>query len=698
MFSGRTTASIAVYCCVFGFCAALCGAPPASDADAPKRPGDERPSTKKNGAADEGPLDEVELNDGRVIRGIVLDAGGPTIRIKRKLGSVTVMKSDIKRCTFARDARREREEDEVHLRDGRILKGRVEVDTETGRVAVTRMLHGERQKVWLDPAEVLRIKKGGAPLEPDLIEKEAADLVGVMVSGTEEEAKKAEERLVSMGMFAVETLKRLRLSQPVRVQKRITHILRVAELNRYLTPKMTEEVKDVYERLLDGSPRQKVDVVKELVLVEGEAAVPLLLHLARRREEDARVRAICVAMLAKTHRYAQLADLLESEDGRLRFAAALALADEGVYAGAEQLLSALKMGLREVRGQALERLKRLAGTDFGFDPSKDPAGQTEALDRWRAWWRQNSGRVLKDAAKQLTPAAVSGEDREFSAIRAAHAAGLMERGRLEGALREYRRAARIDPSNTRARLAVGVLTYVVEHDYKKARAEMMRLLSAYDLLTDPVRRETRYWLGQMALEKGDWKEALHQFQVALFTDAAYIPAYEGLARALLQQLRGDPLMAGDEVGREVLHRRATTALRVALAYMDRELNMIRDVEFRVSLREAHKELGALLGRSIKVRTDEDIASYERLLVAHKAHLYERIAEVEMAFKRYGDAVDSLQEAAICQPNNAYYLYRLGLVHAMSGDNAAARDAFKKALAKNPDLRQAREALDALEGK
>jgi len=668
MFSRRTIASIAAYCCVFGFCAALCGAPPASDADAPKRPGDERPSTKKNGAADEGPLDEVELNDGRVIRGIVLDAGGPTIRIKRKLGSVTVMKSDIKRCTFARDARREREEDEVHLRDGRILKGRVEVDNETGRVAVTRMLHGERQKVWLDPAEVLRIKKGGAPLEPDLIEKEAADLVGVMVSGTEEEAKKAEERLVTMGMFAVETLKRLRLSQPVRVQKRITHILRVAELNRYLTPKMTEEVKDVYERLLDGSPRQKVDVVKELVLVEGEAAVPLLLHLARRREEDARVRAICVAMLAKTHRYAQLADLLESEDGRLRFAAALALADEGVYAGAEQLLSALKMGLREVREQALERLRRLAGTDFGFDPSKDPAGQTEALDRWRAWWRQNSGRVLKDAAKQLTPAAVSGEDREFSAIRAAHAAGLMERGRLEGALREYRRAARIDPSNTRARLAVGVLTYVVEHDYKKARAEMMRLLSAYDLLTDPVRRETRYWLGQMALEKGDWKEALHQFQV------------------------------GDEVGREVLHRRATTALRVALAYMDRELNMIRDVEFRVSLREAHKELGALLGRSIKVRTDEDIASYERLLVAHKAHLYERIAEVEMAFKRYGDAVDSLQEAAICQPNNAYYLYRLGLVHAMSGDNAAARDAFKKALAKNPDLRQAREALDALEGK
>ena len=637
--------------------------------------------------------DEVEMKDGRVLRGWVVDTGGPTILLRGKHGSITLLKRDIKRIRFARERKEVAQNDRVFRKDGTVVVGQVSVDPEKRIVVVTKRTKSGRVKVVIPYDEVQKIEKASEAVRGRFW-KRVEELVAKLRTGDEKEQKAAEEQLIKMGVFAEEPLKTMRFKQPVRVQKVIDRVLKICDLNRYLTPRMVEEVKDIHKRLMSNNAQVKIEVLKELMLGYMDATIPLLKYLALHAGEDGLVRGYCLAALARLGRYRDVAELLKSRDGRLRFAAAVALADAGMYLGLPQLIGGLRMKEVAVRRMALERLRRIAGSDFGYDARKGLKGQQAALQKWQKWYEANKERIIRQACKKLMPQTVTEDERLFARAKVEEGYELWRRGRLAEALAAFQRAAELDPGCAKAHLAATIIAYSLDKDFKKARKRLMRLLLMPERLTEETRREIRYQLGQMALDVGDWKEALHQFRATLFVDAAFAPAYEGLARACLLCLKKGK--AEDEGGVEVVARKALDAARLSLAYIDSELANITDPDFLAKVRKLREEVVLRSGKHIKLRTDEDVAAYEDALKTAKAGVLCVVAEIYAQLRRYDDAAGALQDACRLRPKDAWLHYRLAAALLMAGDKAGAKKALKTACRLAPKQRLFRETLQALE--
>lgn len=637
--------------------------------------------------------DEVELKDGRVLRGWVVDTGGPTILLRSKYGSVTILKSEIKRVRFAHKRAEKQKNDRIFLKDGTVVVGRVDVDPEKRIVIVTKRTEAGKLKVTIPYDRVQKIEKAS---EADHKEfwKKVEDLLKKLLEGDEKQQKAVERQLIAMGVFAEEPLKVMRFKQPLRVQKVIDRVLKICDLNRYLTPRMVEEVKDIHERLMSNNPRVKIEVLKELMLGYMDAVIPLMKYLVSRADEDALVRGYCLAALSHLGRYHDVAELLRSKDGRLRFAAAAALADADIYVGLEQLMDGLKFADKRIRTIALEHLKKVAGSDFGYDPEKPPEEQKEAFQRWQKWFSANRERIIREATKKLLPGTVTEEERLFAMAKVQEGYSLWGQGELAKALAAFQRAAEIDPGCIKARLAAAILGYLADRDHKKWRAELANLLSMTDRLTDQTRCEIRYQIGQMAIDAGDWKEAMHQFRAALFALPSHGPSYEGLARAYLLCLKkGEAHMEG---GVDVVARKALDSARVSIAYIDSHLMELNNPDFLARLRESDKEVVLRSGRHMKLHTDKDIANYEKALRKAKADLLCVVAEIYGSLKRFDDAAAALQDATLLQPKNPWLHYRLGVALAMAGDRASAVKALKTACRLAPKERLFADTLKALE--
>ncbi len=72
-------------------------------------------------------------------------------------------------------------------------------------------------------------------------------------------------------------------------------------------------------------------------------------------------------------------------DGQLRLPATQGLARLSSKAAVQALVERLADQDVAVRKAAQERLKALAGQDFGYSCSRAPSGQKDAIERWRSW-------------------------------------------------------------------------------------------------------------------------------------------------------------------------------------------------------------------------------------------------------------------------------------------------------------------------
>jgi len=606
------------------------------------------------------------------------------------------MKSEIKECRFGECRRRESGLDKVFLVDGSVLEGRVSVDEDAGMLVLKRR-HGEQeQELRIPLSEVRKIEKARSEELSDPIVEEVKKRVKMLGRDDEKVVAEARRWLLDMGIFAVDYLRKVRLSLPLKAQKEVEKILKVAEMNARITPKVLDIINDFHRRILEGDAEEKVQVLKEVLLVMGNAAVPLFVFIAEQKDEYPAVRSFCVNAVSKMHRYDEIVKFLKSDDGRLRLVAALVLTDAGIYLGLEQLIDALKLRDAEVRKTAFERLVKVAGCDFSYDPKVDPAKQMDALLKWRKWWEARKEEFTKSGLRQLVPQTVSDDERVTAAECAEKAYSLWAAGDLQGALRHLKLAVEINPWDVKARCNYAILLYLVGKENKKAKEEFQKLLFVFSKkLTEQTRQEIRYHLGQIALSEGDWKEAIHQFQSLLFMNKRYAPAYGGLAYALFLQLKTDKELEKDAAEREIVVTRALRAVKVAIAYTDSEIAEVRDPEMRVAIREADKDVLTRSGRRVRIDTDRELVEYERLLVSRKAEFFSLMGEIYGYRKLWGKAVEAYTEAHMCKPENTHYLCRLGLALALNGDVEGAREAYKRALNIDPDCIEAKEGLNTL---
>ena len=107
-----------------------------------------------------------------------------------------------------------------------------------------------------------------------------------------------------------------------------------------------------------------------------------------------------VAALGRSRGNGAVEELLEeiahhAENAWARLRGAEALVSRGNAIGIEALIELLDAELPPfLQMQAAERLREATGEDFGFDPQADRETKSDAVRRWRQWWRSHRGEAL----------------------------------------------------------------------------------------------------------------------------------------------------------------------------------------------------------------------------------------------------------------------------------------------------------------
>lgn len=673
---------------------------------------------------EEGKYDEVHLDDTTIIRGRVVDPGGPTLRVEQELGTVTILKRDIKPGGLrlaSNPVTRDLSEDIVFLRDGKEIRGQARLSGDGKRLIVAIQRSGKRQEVGFPYSDVARIdwaaqrkkalKRQLAGYE-DSLAGEVRRMIEKLSSADEVVWKAAREEIIKLGVFAVDYLKEELEALKGPAREKVKEILRVNEIKSYIPQGVVETLnrpgkKDIYDRLVCGDREEKLTILRQAVLLEGEGAAPLLVYMAKRAHEDKGVRNFCLHSLARAQRNDDLVELMTHEEGWLRLAAALHLADNGIYAGAPHFISALHMSDPGVRRVAISKLRLASGKNFGFDPHGTQKERLAAIRKWEAWWKENEAGILKDSAKNLDSSKIGERDRSFSRVYQKRGEDAWDKGSYKEAAKNFRQAIELDPSNLPARLSLAILLYGEMGRTRDARTQLQVILRRYsDETVSIMRKQALYHTALVDLSEGNWEGALHNLQAAIALDEEYSDAYIALGRCYYVKATRDKSMSPETIvslvgdkRREREQRRAQViarsvrALQIGLGLLDEEMRQQSSVDFRKRRREEERRERERTGRKpdefAQAQWEE---SYRKASRRKKARVCVMLAESYALQRDFRKASGAMGDAVKLVPENAEYLCKQGFALAAAGKRGTAREAFKRCLAIDPNNEKAAKGL------
>ncbi len=237
-----------------------------------------------------------------------------------------------------------------------------------------------------------------------------------------------------------------------------------------------------------------------------------------------------------------------------------------------------------------------------------------------------------------------------------------EDGKSDLAAEEYRKAIQIDPEDAEAYNNLGAVLRN-EGRPEEAEAQFRRAIEA-----DADFAGSYNNLALIAMDRQDWESA------------------EGLLRQALEKSPDDP-MIHNNYGNLLFHRdklpEAEVEYRKALA-------------LRSDYAEPHNGIGAALAK----RGDRDGAmrEYRKALEIQPGYLDARLNLARLLIDA-GEAQEALrtcQDGVALNPNTAALWTLLGEASRLAGDRAAARDAFRKSLARDPDQPGVKRLLESME--
>ena len=268
---------------------------------------------------------------------------------------------------------------------------------------------------------------------------------------------------------------------------------------------------------------------------------------------------------------------------------------------------------------------------------------------------------------------------------------LLARGRVEAAVRHYRRALQLEPRSPEVHAGLGIalafersLTEAVDH-----------LNAALELRPDLI--EAHIGLGRTREARGEYEAAERHYRKALELDPDHALAHQNLGLLLEQQRRLPAAL--EHYARAVQLEPGYSGLHRDLA---RELHQRGDLEaatghyFQVLVAhpdeaETHYELGNLLHAQRKL--DEAITHWQQA-----ARLDPGMAQASfklgMAFyqlRRFDEAVAHLERCLQIKPDSGDAQYRMGMTLVMTGEPAAALSHLRQAIKLRPDWAEALKA-------
>jgi len=671
---------------------------------------------------DIGKYDEIILKDGTKIKGFVEDPGGPTIKVKQKLGWVNILKRDIKELKLHSDPYAgDLDKDIVHMKNGKESTGNAQIGPDGKNLTVTITKEGQKHSVTFPYEDVAKIEWAKKRKERLRKLKQFED----PLSGTieklfkniaSEEAdvwKAASDELVALGVFAVDYLKERLAELEAPAASRIKGVLKIMELKSYVSPEAVQFIgPDIYQKVISAGKKEKLEILRKLVLFEEDGATGLLVHMAKQEDEDKEVRNFCLHNLAEKDRNESLLRVMmnaSEKDGWLRLAAALYLADNGIYAGSPHFISALRMPDPGVRKVAVEKLRQASGQNFAFDPNGTEEEREAAIAGWEKWWKNESAQIMRQSAKVLS-SRIPEDDRSFSEVYKKRAHNFWDKKEMEKAEENFRKALELNPSNLGARLSLAVLLYSDMGKNKDSRKEFRLILKRYADEAGPmIRKLAFYHSALLDLSEGRWENALHNLQAAIALDAQFTDGYIALGKTYyiqavsdktisrrgIQALPGAEREEREDRRKEVIGR-SVRALGIGLALLDNDIRKYVSMDFRQSRRAAERELQERLGAKAKGLTQAEWeASLKKVLLEKKARICSMLADSCALRLDWNDAAKCLKDAARLMPDKPEYLRRLGSALAAGGRFDEAREAFERCLKIDPRNEKALRGLEDL---
>jgi len=497
--------------------------------------------------------------------------------------SIRIERSEIESIEIDGQAPRPpRDLDVVVFASGDELAGHVEIRNEGKDIVIVG--DGDRGEVTLDSRQVRTILWSTKSAEDQargdsgagtVIQKVLADL-----SSSDEAVKKAAvDRVHELGIYALPYLEsRVDDSDPS-IRKVIRSVIEVARLKMYMTRPLGERVPQLPRRLVEGDEAARLQVLKEAVVASPEDIVPILVHLARTDPSGA-VRAFVLGQLTLMNRSKELLELLDAHDGGLRFAAALALGDNGVLVGIPLVIEGLSHTELSIRKISIQKLEAWTGQFLGYFADEPAEKRALSVKRWEEWLAKDGKEVIQQSLKNTIRGGDVTEADKIDGIAnwtaaqqvwdAIILAGLEGESRtremqkvrfaLEKSLSYY-------PQNVTARIGLATVLYVELDDKDAATRELELVLRRYeDSSGDPARLQAHFHLGRIKRLEKKMGEAEKHYKLALTIDASNIDARRDLAALEWERGISEENLTRPE--RKHLFEDAVVNLTAALAAVD----------------------------------------------------------------------------------------------------------------------------------
>lgn len=232
---------------------------------------------------------------------------------------------------------------------------------------------------------------------------------------------------------------------------------------------------------------------------------------------------------------------------------------------------------------------------------------------------------------------------------------------IENALKHYERAIKLDPDNVTLRFNIALM-YMTLEQYTTAKQYLTQVLAA-----EPDHISARYHLGQIYLQISDYDQACLTFTKVLQKQPEHIDACHDLALCDIEQ---DKFQSAID--------RLSKVLKKQPSYCD-----------------AHYHLGIAYLRQGEY-SDALPHFLKQLEIQPYTECYFNIGVLLMYEGRQPEAKEYFEITLQRDPNHVDSLINLGVMALKSNDSRSALDAYKRALAIQPDNDEVRHIVNALE--
>jgi tetratricopeptide (TPR) repeat protein len=525
--------------------------------------------------------DVVELLDAKRLEGKVIDLGNNAIVLERDQSRRKIFKKEIKRLTFSIDPKREApKQDMVIRRSGEVLLGRVEigenrqeimVHIENGAIVSLRRKDVARIRLKDDPPE-----KEGLFIYDESVDQRLKKAYKLLSSSRDAKKKAAQAELVNLGIFAIPRVERTLAKKKLLPATRavLRHVHRLHRI-KCLTPTAVERLEpDVYEILGSGDADRKQVLLQRAFTYHPDETIDLLEFLLLDSDEDPAVRGYGVSLLKNSQRNRDLLRAYHKSSGQLQLALAIALGRNRILVGVPALLDSLDMDDRQIRELAIDNLREISGTKFGYHPADVPSSRREAIARWGRWWKEREGVVEKQATAVLAGRNFDTPERVQARKILDKAAIAQDQGKSAEAEELLRRASRADTHFVEPALQLAVLLYTQKGENEEARRILEGLAGAKNVDSQTRLTWVNYHLGRIHELDGNLEQSIVSLNRCIVLDRDFFRARMALGQVRFATVVSREGLTSDE--KYQILRRAREDYQIAV-------QKIEDAQARISL-------------------------------------------------------------------------------------------------------------------